>query len=209
MNQLPRIDYRESTAVKIEWTMPDWAIKEIRGLPDAIVDVPNRMREVVRFSRLNFENGTGGPFAAGVFERTSGKVVALGVNRVVPSSSSSAHAEIMALSLAQQRLKSFDLSAPGMPDHQLVVNARPCAMCFGSIPWSGIRSLVVAASGEQVEAITGFDEGPLHPEWRQQLIKRGIEVIENILNVEAVAVLKDFATSGQCVYNAQTARYML
>ena len=43
-----------------------------------------------------------------------------------------------------------------MPAYQLVVNAQPCAMCFGSLLWSGIRSVVTGASGEEVESITGF-----------------------------------------------------
>ena len=161
------------------------------------------MRAVIRFSRLNFENKTGGPFAAGVFEKESGKVVLIGVNRVVPSNMSSAHAEIVTLSLAQQKLGTFDLGGPDMPDYQIVVNGRPCAMCFGSIPWSGVRSLVVGASGEQIESLTGFDEGPIHPSWQAELRKRGIEVIEDVLADEACEVFRDFGASDQPVYNGR------
>ena len=41
------------------------------------------MAAVIDFSRRNFREGTGGPFAAGVFERDSGRLVVIGVNRVV------------------------------------------------------------------------------------------------------------------------------
>ena len=190
--------------MEIKITLPDWAIAENERLPDAIVDVEDRMRAVIRFSRLNVEHATGGPFAAGVFEKESGKVIAIGVNRVVPASVSSAHAEIVALSLAQQKLQTFDLGGPGMPDHQLVVNGRPCAMCFGSIPWSGVRSVVIAASGEQIEKLTGFDEGPIHPRWQAELKSRGIEVIENLLADEACEVFRQFAASDQPVYNGRS-----
>ena len=190
--------------MKVEITLPDWAIAENAALPDQIVDVQQRMRAVIRFSRLNFQHQTGGPFAAGVFEKNSGRVVVIAVNRVVPASVSSAHAELMALSLAQQHLKTFDLGGPGLPSYQLVVNARPCAMCFGSIPWSGVRSVVVGASGALTEQLTGFDEGPIHPEWQQELRQRGIEVIEDMLSDEACDVLREYGASDQPVYNGRS-----
>ena len=184
--------------------MPDWTVEELNRLPDCIPSLHDRMREVIRFSRLNFLKDTGGPFAAGIFEKDSGRIVLIGVNQVVPQNMSSAHAEIVAISMAQQKLQTYDLGGPGMASYQMVVNARPCAMCFGSIPWSGVRSLVVGAAGNQVETITGFDEGPIHPNWQQELRNRGIEVIEDVLTEEASQVLRDYASSGKPVYNART-----
>jgi tRNA(Arg) A34 adenosine deaminase TadA len=181
--------------------MPDWAVEEHKRLPSHMPTVEERMAAVIRFSRLNFENGTGGPFAAGVFERDSGKLVVIGVNRVVASNCSSAHAEVMTLSLAQKMLATYDLGGPGMPVYQFVVNWRPCAMCFGATLWSGIRSLVIAGSGPELEQITGFDEGPVHPDWEHELAKRGIELINNVLTTEAVAVYQAFADSRALVYN--------
>ena len=184
-------------------SLPDWAIEELKHLPTYIPKLEDRMREVIRFSRLNFEKGTGGPFAAGVFERDTGKLIMIGVNRVVPSNCSSAHAEVMTLSLAQKILSTFDLGSAGMPAYQLVVNWRPCAMCYGATLWSGIRSLAIAGSGPELETLTGFDEGPIHPEWDKELAKRGVELINNVLHDEALAVYRDFAASGALVYNGR------
>ena len=184
--------------------LPEWTIAAHHQLPTHIADLDERMRTVIRFSRLNFEQNTGGPFAAGVFEKQTGKVIVVGVNRVVPLNVSSAHAEIVAISIAQQILQTFDLGGLGQPEYQLVVNGRPCAMCFGSLPWSGIRSLVVGASGEQIEALTGFDEGPIHPHWQSELQRRGIEVIENVLAADACEVFRSFAASGQPIYNGRS-----
>lgn len=117
-------------------SLPEWAQAEVQNI-SCIESLEERMRAVIRFSRLNIEHDTGGPFAAGVFEEATGKLVAMGVNRVVPTCCSSAHAEVVAVSLAQAALKSFDLGAEGMPRHQLVVNWRPCAMCYGAVLWSG------------------------------------------------------------------------
>ena len=182
-------------------TMPEWAAAEVEDLPDRLVPVEERMRQVIRFSRLNFERGTGGPFAAAVFERDSGRLVAVGVNRVVANNCSSAHAEVMALSFAQLALGGWDLGAEELPAHQLVVNWRPCSMCYGAVLWSGVRSLAIAGSGRDLEELTGFDEGPLRTDWREQLERRGIEVVDGILREEACAVFRAFGESAAQVYN--------
>ena len=184
-------------------SLPEWAIREVSELPTAIDSVDARMQHVIRFSRLNFEHETGGPFAAGVFEEETGKLVVIGVNRVVPSNCSSAHAEVVALSLAQKQLGTFDLGGREMPRYQLVVNWRPCAMCYGAVIWSGIRSLVVAGSDHQLETITQFDEGPIHPDWRDELRKRGISLQEDVLKEEACDVFRAFRDSGSIVYNGR------
>ena len=181
--------------------LPDWAPAELHRLPECLPQLEDRMAAVLRFARLNTERQTGGPFAAGVFERDSGRVVVIGVNRVVPLNCSSAHAEVMALSLAQQRLGVYDLGGPGLPAHQLVVNWSPCAMCFGAVLWSGVRSLVIAGADPAMEAITGFDEGPMPGEWRVELAKRGIELIEGMMREEALADFRVFAAANPIVYN--------
>lgn len=190
--------------MQFEVDLPTWALEETQKLPPFILDLETQMRTVIRFSRLNFEKRTGGPFAAGVFEQPSGKLLVMGVNRVVPTHISSAHAEVVAISLAQKILQTYDLGGPGLPAYRLVVNGRPCAMCYGAIAWSGIRSVAIGASGQQIESITGFDEGPIHPNWQAEYQKRGIEVIENVLAEEACAVFRDFAASDQPVYNSRT-----
>ena len=118
----------------------------------------------------------------------SGRIVSLGVNRVVPLGKSCAHAEFMAISLAQERLGSWDLGAEGLPAHQIVVNWRPCVMCFGSTLWSGVVDLVLAGAGPELEELTGFDEGPIHPDWQDQLAARGIELTMDVGREQALDV---------------------
>ncbi|WP_028580300.1 nucleoside deaminase [Desulfogranum japonicum] len=184
-------------------TLPAWAAQKLAQSPLRYATIEERMQIVLDFAEENINHESGGPFAAGVFEQDSGKLVAMGVNRVVPSNCSSAHAEIMALSLAQQTLDTYDLGGEDMPAHQLVVNWCPCAMCFGAVLWSGIRSLVIAGAGKKLEQITGFDEGPMPPEWKEELRKRGISLQENILHQLAVEQFERFAESGQPVYNGR------
>ena len=187
-------------------SLPDWVEPELNKHPDVFPTLEDRMKLVISFSKMNIDNKTGGPFAAGVFETKSGKLVAVGVNRVVPLGCSTAHAEIVALSFAQKKLGVYDLGEPGLPDHQLVVNWCPCVMCYGSILWSGITSLVIAGSSPEMENITGFDEGPMHPDWVNELEKRGISLVDNLLKEEAYTVFKYFAEKGELVYNARSNR---
>lgn len=188
---------------EIRLTMPDWYEEWAGGRPGVVASLDERMAAVIDLSDRNVRTGTGGPFAAGVFERETGRVVAYGVNRVMPSNCSGAHAEFMAISLAQAALASWDLGARGMPEHQIVVNWRPCTMCFGSVLWSGVSELVIAGAGPELEAITGFDEGPIHPDWRDHLAARGISLVEGIGHEAAVAVFRAFRESGAVVYNGR------
>ena len=184
-------------------SLPLWAVQENAKLEGTKVEsLDERMRIVNRFAWMNVEYDTGGPFAAGVFERDTGKVVVVGVNQVIASGCSSAHAEVMALSLAQKRVGSFDLGGDGQPAHQLVVNWLPCCMCFGATLWSGIRSLVIAGSDDRLEVITGFDEGP-RVDHEKELANRGIELHDNVLTEEALEVYKYFKEKNRVVYNAR------
>ena len=189
--------------MKFTIDLPTWAIDQQERLPESFPSLEERMQVVIDFARQNFQQGTGGPFAAGVFERETGKRIVLGVNRVVPCNASSAHAEIVALSLAQQRLGSWDLGGADLPAMQMVVNWRPCAMCYGATIWSGIRSLVIAGCDDACEKITGFDEGPIHPEWIRELKRRGIELIDGILYDQAIEVFQAFRDGGYLVYNGR------
>lgn len=195
------IDSRTELSFTLE--MPEWAVSALDELPEFLPTPEERMAAVIEFSRQNFLRNTGGPFAAGVFERESGRLVVIGVNRVMHYNCSSAHAEIMALSLAQKMLNNYDLGADGMPDHELVVNWRPCAMCFGAVLWSGVRSLVIAGDGPELEEITGFDEGPVSPDWREELNRRGISLTEDVLRDKAIEAYREFAASQNTVYNAR------
>lgn len=183
--------------------LPDWVGEEIASVP-AVTDGPaERMALVHRLARRNHVEGSGGPFAALVAESGSGRILSVGVNVVLATGVSSVHAEVMALSLAQVRGGSWDLGAVGLPAAELVVNWRPCAMCFGATLWSGVRRLVIAGEGPECEQLTGFDEGPVRDDWRDQLAARGISVLADVLRQEAVATFAEYGAGDRLVYNAR------
>ena len=139
--------------------LPDWAIEENLKLQNEgkSFTPDERVALTINFAHRNaMVHKTGGPFAAGVFEKESGRLVVMGVNRVMANNCSSAHAEVVCLSVAQQLLGSWDLSRTGLPALQLVVNWRPCCMCFGALLWSGCSSLLVAGDGPELEQVSTF-----------------------------------------------------
>ena len=127
--------------------LPAWLEDALAAVPEVIGDVDGRMRLVHALAERNWREGNGGPFAALVAESGSGRIISVGVNVVLASGVSSAHAEVTALALAQRVVGDWDLGAAGRPDHELVVNWRPCVQCYGAVLWSGVRRLVVAGSG--------------------------------------------------------------
>lgn len=189
-------------------TLPAWVADELAHVPDELPSPEERMALAHRLADRNWREGTGGPFAAVVAERETGRIVSVGVNAVLASGVSSAHAEIVALGLAQARAGAWDLGGDGMPAHELVVNARPCVQCYGATLWSGVRSLVIGVDGPEVEAITTFDEGPMVGDWVEQFAARGIAVTRDLLHDEGIAVLSAYrraVDAGQVtVYNART-----
>ncbi len=183
--------------------MPEWFQSYAAKLPDRVESLEERMKIIIELSRLNIEHDTGGPFAAGIFESDSGKLISLGVNRVMHHNCSCAHAEIMAISLAQKKLGTYDLGGSGIAVHDLFVNWLPCTMCYGAVIWSGIRRLVIAGFGRELEDITGFDEGPRPPDWQHELTGRGIEIVTDIMRDEAIQVFREYRTRNRFVYNAR------
>jgi len=188
----------QAQSIRIE--LPSWLPSFARELPDRLNSPEERMRVAVSLSRQNVRERSGGPFGAIVVERGSGQVIALGVNRVEPTHCSSAHAEIVALTLAQQSLARWNLAESEVGEIELISSCEPCAMCLGAIPWSGVSALLCGASKVDAEA-AGFDEGDRPEAWTDKLEARGIRVTTGLLRSEAAAVLRDYARSGQTIYS--------
>lgn len=185
--------------------LPEWVADFVNGREASFPDIEDRMRFVIGLARKNIEMGTGGPFGAAVFDAHTHKLISVGINLVERSNCSVLHAEIVALILAQEKLRNYDLGASGMPKCELVSSAEPCAMCFGAIPWSGIIRFASGTSRMDVEAI-GFDEGDKIDDWAGSLNRRGIEVLKEVCRTEATEVLSQYKSMGGRIYNSETVK---
>lgn len=185
----------------ISFQLPGW-VNEYSQNYLASTELSKRMEFVISASRKNVEEGTGGPFAAAIFEIDTGNLVSLGVNLVTTQQLSLLHAEMVAIAVAQTKLKTYDLGNPSVPGHELIASTEPCAMCFGAIPWSGVNRVVTAAKDEDARNI-GFDEGPKPDNWIKSLNNRGIQVIDNIERESARTVLQLYKDSNGHIYNSR------
>ncbi len=181
------------------FTLPRWLESRIAE-PKKLSTLSERMEYVIDLARENIRHRTGGPFGAAVFDET-GNLISAGVNLVETTNCSILHAEMVAIALAQRAVSRYDLSDGNRLYYELVASTEPCAMCFGAVPWSGVRRLVCGARDADARAI-GFDEGPKMAEWEEALSKRGINVMRDVLREKAAAVLQDYLASGGTIYNA-------
>jgi tRNA(Arg) A34 adenosine deaminase TadA len=182
----------------LELRLPDWTDDYLRTNTPAGDDV-QRMRFVIGLSAENVRRGTGGPFGAAVFERNSGKLVAVGVNLVPSLAQSVLHAEVVAIMFAQQSVRSYTLSGQGRVEHELFTSCEPCAMCLGAVLWSGVRRLVCGATRDDAQSI-GFDEGPVDEDSYEYLQRRGIDVLRRVERDTARDVLRRYAAADGAIY---------
>lgn len=186
-------------AKEIHVMLPDWLLQQQSKL--VVVDYPDdesKMRLAIALAAQNIAERTGGPFGAAIFDEDH-RLVATGVNRVLPSHTSLAHAEMMAFGLAQQHLGHAKLNEHG-GHFTMATSAQPCCMCYGATFWSGIEHLLIGARSEDVESLTEFNEGPLPNDWQGELKQRGISVTRDIMRQQACDVLHNYTQQNGAMY---------
>lgn len=115
----------------------------------------------------NVRNG-GGPFGAIVVR--DGKIVGEGVNRVTRNNDPTAHAEVVAIRDACEKLGTFQLEGCA-----IYTSCEPCPMCLGAIYWARPAKVYFAASKEDA-AEAGFDDAFIYKELELPFSKRSLEI---------------------------------
>jgi tRNA(Arg) A34 adenosine deaminase TadA len=185
---------------RCELVLPDWLDDFIGAWQEPLGTIEQRMRLAVALANENVRHHTGGPFGAIVVEQASGRLLGVGVNLVTSLELSLAHAEMVAVSLAQSAAGNWNLGESAKT--QLVTSCEPCAMCFGAVPWSGVNSIIWGALREDAEA-AGFDEGDKPRDWIDSLQRRGIETQGGVLREEAAAVFEHYAGKDGAIYHPE------
>jgi tRNA(Arg) A34 adenosine deaminase TadA len=178
--------------------LPQWLPAFVSRWSGDLQSIEDRMSLAIALSRENVDQTGGGPFGAVVYDLDLRQLLGAGVNLVTMHNLSCAHAEIVAISLAQQARGDWNLGSGGKVE--LVTSCEPCAMCFGAVPWSGVKRLVCGARKEDAES-AGFDEGDKPEEWSKALARRGIEVFCDVLRDEAAEVFAHYKKHSGTIYN--------
>jgi tRNA(Arg) A34 adenosine deaminase TadA len=198
--QLPRTRTANSMQLpEIRVTHPEW-VGDLVDFSRTYTTDEAKIRLAISLARENVARATGGPFGAAIFQSDSGTLISVGTNSVVRLGNSTLHAEMVAFMMAESRLGSFTLSAPGMAAHELYTSCEPCAMCLGAVLWSGVRRIVYAATRDDAARLD-FDEGPVFPESYAYLAERGLEVRGGVLREEAAEVFDLYLAQGGRIYN--------
>jgi tRNA(Arg) A34 adenosine deaminase TadA len=183
---------------QVQLTLPAWT-HDAFDLRRVYPNDEEKVALAIGLSRRNIEARTGGPFGAVVFGPDD-RIIAIGVNRVLPLHCTIAHAENMACMLAQQRLQRARLNEDDAGMHvgpvTLATSSQPCCQCYGATVWAGVDRLLIGARSEDVMALTEFDEGPLPADWIGELERRGIAVVRDLHRDAACAVLRDYGAAG-------------
>ena len=144
------------------------------------------MREAIRLSVANVEEGKGGPFGAIVVK--NGKIIARGVNMVTSSNDPTAHAEVVAIREACRVLNTFQLDGC-----EIYTSCEPCPMCLGAIYWARPDKLFYANSKEDAAGIQ-FDDQFIYEEIEKPFTERKL-FTRQILREEAMEAFKKWETS--------------
>lgn len=113
------------------------------------------MRKAIALSIENVENG-GGPFGAVIAK--DGEILSTGANRVTHNCDPTAHAEVMAIRNACEKLGTFDLSG-----YEIYTSCEPCPMCLGAIYWAHLDKIYYGNTKTDAKNI-GFDDSFIYDE---------------------------------------------
>ena len=108
------------------------------------------MRQALHLAEAGMHGGRGGPFGCVVVRR--GRVVGRGNNRVTSTNDPTAHAEVVAIRDACDRLGTFHLE-----DCELYASCEPCPMCLAAIYWARLPRVFYGNTRRDAAAI-GFDD---------------------------------------------------
>jgi tRNA(Arg) A34 adenosine deaminase TadA len=139
------------------------------------------MKRAIQLSLENVRSERGGPFGCVIVK--DGALIAEGVNEVTASNDPTAHAEILAIRRASQKLGCFELSGCN-----LYTSCEPCPMCLSAIYWARIEIIYFANLSADAAKI-GFDDSAIYAEMKRPPEQRKIPMIQ-MLREEALTAFR-------------------
>jgi guanine deaminase len=139
------------------------------------------MARAIQLAVANVRSGQGGPFGAVVVK--DGSIIAEGANQVTATNDPTAHAEVLAIRQACQKLGLFELKTC-----ELYTSCEPCPMCLGAIYWARL-SRVYYGSFAADASKAGFDDSFIYREIAEAHAQRVIPMIQ-LMRDEALAAFR-------------------
>jgi tRNA(adenine34) deaminase len=111
-----------------------------------------------------------------------GEVIAVGCNQPIGRHDPTAHAEIVALRAAAEKLGNYRL-----PGCELYVTLEPCVMCSGAMMHARLAKVVFGASDPKTGAC-----GSVLNLFEQEQLNHHTEIVGGVMAEECGAMLKNF-----------------
>lgn len=108
--------------------------------------------------------------------------IGAGWNRTITMNDPTAHAEVLALRAAGERMNNYRLSGC-----EMFATLEPCAMCAGALMHARISRLVYAAADPKAGAAGSVLSVVNHPQLNHRM-----EIVAGVLEREAAEMLKSF-----------------
>ena len=124
------------------------------------------LERAIDLSRQGMMNGYGGPFGCIIVK--DDEIVGEGCNQVTASNDPTAHAEVVAIRDACQKLNTFQLTGC-----EIYTSCEPCPMCLGAIYWARPLKVIFANTKDDAAAIS-FDDDFIYNEINTLLADRKI-----------------------------------
>ena len=132
---------------------------------------------------LDSVKSNGGPFGCVIVKND--EIIAEGANEVTKSNDPTAHAEIVTIRSACEKLNTFDLK-----DCEIFTSCEPCPMCLSAIYWSHIDKIYYGNTRLDAAKI-GFDDNFIYEELNLNLKKRKIP-LQQIKKNEAIKAFEEW-----------------
>ena len=142
------------------------------------------MSRAVELAKMGVDMNLGGPFGCVVAK--DGLIVGEGSNRVTSTNDPTAHAEIIAIRDACERLDTFQLDGC-----TIYTSCEPCPMCLGAIYWARPEKVFYACTREDAANI-GFDDDFIYNELKKSNEQREL-VLLNFMRDEALEIFRSWA----------------
>jgi tRNA(adenine34) deaminase len=147
---------------------------------DSVVSDENFMQRALELARRARDLHEEIPVGA-VLVR-DGAVIGEGWNQSISANDPSAHAEIVALRLAGQKIKNYRL-----PQTTLYVTLEPCVMCAGAIVHARVDRVVIAADDPKTGAA-----GSVFDTLTSDRHNHRVQVTRGLLADESSSLLREF-----------------
>jgi tRNA(Arg) A34 adenosine deaminase TadA len=141
------------------------------------------MRRAISLAQQGIDSNAGGPFGAVIVK--DDVIIGEGCNEVTSTNDPTAHAEIVAIRNACQKLDSFQLD-----DCVLYTSCEPCPMCLGAIYWARPSKIFYAATHSDAASV-GFDDQFIYEEIKKDVEERQIKTV-NLLREEGLKVFRNW-----------------